>query len=103
MTWENDGVGPGGAKNHQFVINTATNLPMDYFNNYRDLGPLFISQQGSQTTLTWPSGTNVNNRIRLQNSADLLSNWSDVPNTQGQSSITNDFGIGPQFFRLIGP
>ncbi len=103
LMWENDGVGPAGAKNHQFVINTATNLPMDYFNNYRDLGPLFISQQGSQTTLTWPSGTNVNNRIRLQNSTNLLSGWSDVPATQGQSSATNDFGIGPQFFRLIGP
>jgi hypothetical protein len=103
LTWENAGVGPGGANNRQFVINTAINLPMDYFNNYRDLGPLFISQQGSQTTLTWPSGTNVNNRIRLQNSANLLSSWADVPNTQGQSSITNDFGVGPQFFRITGP
>jgi len=101
--WENDGVGPGGARNRQFVMNTATNLPMDYFNNYRDLGPLFISQQGSQTTLAWPSGTNVNNRIRLQNSTSLSGGWADVPGAQGQSSFTNDFGIGPQFFRITGP
>lgn len=101
--WESDGVGPGGAKNRRFVLNAETNLPADYFNNYRDIGPLYIGRQGSETALTWPAGTNVNNRIRLQNSAVPSGGWSDVPNTQGQSGITNDFGAGPVYFRLIGP
>lgn len=101
--WERDGVGPGGAKNHQFVLNTATNLPMDYFNSYRNLGPLYISQQGGQTTLTWPAGTNINNRIRLQNSAGLSGGWADVPDTLGQSTISSNFGAGPLFFRITGP
>jgi len=103
LVWENDGVGPGGAKNHQFVLNTATNLPMDYFNGYQNLWPLSISQQANQTTLTWPAGTNVNNRIRLQKSAALSGGWSDVPNTLGQSTISSNFGAGPAYFRITGP
>jgi len=103
VTWENDGVGPGGAKNHQFTLVGNTNLPGDYFNNYVDLGPINISVSGAQTALSWASGTNAPNHIRLQNSTNLLSGWVDVSNTQGQSAVTNNFGPGPQFFRLIGP
>ena len=102
LIWENNGVGPGGAQNHQFML-MATNLPMDYFNNYAHLGPVTISGPVGQTALNWASGTNVNNRIRLQVETNLLSGWTDVANTQGQSSTTNDFGPGPVFFRLIGP
>ena len=103
LVWENDGVGPGGAQNHQFTLTGDTNLPTDYFNNYSNLGPLNISEAGAQTILSWASGTNANNRIRLQNSTNLLTGWTDVANTQGRSSITNNFGNGPNFFRLIGP
>jgi hypothetical protein len=103
LLWENDGVGPAGARNRQFVLNTSTNLPMDYFNNHRDLGPLYISRAGSQTTLSWPAGTNVNNRIRLQSAPGLTGSWTDVPNSLGQATVTDDFGAGPVYFRLIGP
>jgi hypothetical protein len=51
VTWENNGVGPGGANNRQFLLNTATNLPTDVFNNYTNLGPVTISGSGSQTVL----------------------------------------------------
>lgn len=103
LTWENDGVGPGGAQNHQFVLNTATNLPADDFNDYSNLGPVTISGPVGQTVVSWASGTNANNRIQLQSATDLSSGWSNVANTQGQSSITNDFGPGTVFFRLTGP
>jgi len=103
LTWENDGVGPGGAKNHQFTLMGITNLPADNFNNYADLGPVNISVSGTQTVLSWASGSNANNHINLQNSSSLQSGWGNVPNTQGKSAITNNFGPGPQFFRLTGP
>jgi hypothetical protein len=103
LIWENNGVGPNGAQNHQFLLNTATNLPADYFNNYSNLGPVTISGPVGQTILSWASGTNANNHIRLQTTGNLSSSWTDVPNTQGQSSITNNFGAGPAFFRITGP
>ncbi|MGO9585250.1 MAG: hypothetical protein ACLP2Y_03435 [Limisphaerales bacterium] len=103
LTWENDGVGPGGFQNRQFTLMGNTNLPLDYFNNFADLGPVNISVSGTNTALSWASGTNAPNHIRLQNSSSLLGVWVDVPNTQGQSAVTNNFGPGAQFFRLIGP
>jgi hypothetical protein len=102
-TWENNGVGPGGAQNHQFIMTGNTNLPADYFDGYADLGPVTVTGTGPQTVVAWASGTNANNSIQLQTTTNLLSGWTDVPNTQGQSSITNDFGPAPVFFRLIGP
>ena len=103
LIWENNGVGPNGAQNHQFLLNTATNLPADYFNNYSNLGPVTISGSVGQTVLYWASGTNANNRIQLQATGNLSGGWTNVPNTQGQSSITNNFGTGPAFFRITGP
>ena len=103
LIWENNGVGPGGAQNHLFTLNTDTNLPADYFNDYSNLGPVAISGSPGQTVLYWATGTNVNNRITLQSSTNLVSGWSNVANSSGQSSITNDFGSGPAYFRLIGP
>ncbi|MGA2247625.1 MAG: hypothetical protein ABSH48_21775, partial [Verrucomicrobiota bacterium] len=82
LIWENNGVGPGGAQNHQFILN-RTNLPMDYFNNYSNLGPLTISGPPGQIALYWAAGTNVNNLIWLQTATNLLGTWSDVPNSQG--------------------
>jgi hypothetical protein len=104
-SWEMDGVGPGGAQNRQFAMPaSATNLPGDYFDNYLNLGPVTISGSGAQTVLSWASGSNANNHIRLQNATNLLGGWVDVvPNTQGQSAATNNFGTAPRFFRLIGP
>ena len=102
--WENPNVGPGGISDRQFVFpNEATNLPMDSFNNLTDLGPLYISGSGAQTIVSWPYGTNAGNTIRLQSSTTMLSGWAEVPNTQGQSSVTNNPSTGTMFFRLIWP
>jgi hypothetical protein len=103
LIWENNGVGPNGAQNHQFMLNTATNLPADSFNNYTNLGPVTISGPVGQTVVSWASGTNANNRIQLQTTSNLSGGWNNVPNTQGQSSITNNFGPGPAMFRITGP
>ena len=104
LIWENNGVGPGGAANHQFSLNGDTNLPSDYFNNFADLGPVtIIGPTGGQTIVSWQSGTNVNNRMWLQSATSLSGAWSDVPNSTGQSSVTNNFGPAPVFFRVTGP
>jgi len=76
---------------------------MDSFNNLTDLGPLYISGSGAQTIVSWPYGTNAGNTIRLQSSTTMLSGWAEVPNTQGQSSVTNNPSTGTMFFRLIWP
>ena len=103
VLWEGN-VGAGGAANRQFTLQSvATNLPADYFNNVSNLGPLYVSRSGSQTILTWPAGANVNSSVRLQSSPGLSGGWSDVANSQGVSSLTNNFGAGPIYFRLVGP
>jgi hypothetical protein len=96
-TWE--------AANRSFTLASTNPVaqPLAFFNNATNLGPLYIGKSGSQTTLNWPAGTNVNNTVRVQSSSSLLHGWSDVPNTQGQSSATGNFGSGPVFFRLVGP
>ena len=44
VTWESDGVGPGGAQNRQFVFpNVATNLPAVYFNNVSNASSLAVA------------------------------------------------------------
>ena len=101
-SWEMNGIGPGGGNNRQFNL-SATNLPLDHFNNYVDLGPVTISGSGAQTVLAWASGSNAVNYIRLQDATNLFGGWSDIPYTPGQSAVTNDFGTAPRFFRLIGP
>jgi hypothetical protein len=103
LTWENNGVGPGGAQNRQFMLAGNTNLPTDWFNNWNNLGPLLISQQGNQTGLIWPSGTNSANLIQLQTSTNLLTGWTDVPATQGTIGYTNAFGGQTMYFRITGP
>ena len=101
LVWENSNVGPGG--NRQFRVTGDTNLPANYFNNVADLGPIAISNSGSQTILYWASGTNVNNHIHLQTASSLTGAWSEVAAAEGQSVLTNDFGPGPVFIRLVGP
>ena len=101
-TWENNGVGPNGANDRQFIFtNIATVLPDVYFNNLGNLGnSLTIGQaNGGQVTLNWTAGP----AIRLQTNAALLGTWGDVPGTTGASSATVSTGAGKTFFRLIGP
>jgi hypothetical protein len=98
-SWETNGVGPNGANNRQFVLNSATNLPVDFFNNINSLGALFINNSSGSQILNWTAGSN----IHLQSSTNLLSGWIDVPNSQGQSSVTNTPASGTMFFRLTGP
>jgi hypothetical protein len=44
VTWENNGVGPNGAQNRQFVFpDAATNLPSVYFNNISNANSLAVA------------------------------------------------------------
>jgi hypothetical protein len=100
-TWENNGVGPNGANDRQFIFtNMPTVLPDVYFNNLANLGNLTISPlSAGQVTVSWTAGP----AIRLQTNAALLGTWGDVPGTTGASSATVGIGAGKTFFRLIGP
>jgi hypothetical protein len=117
-TWvdSTDPVGTGVA--YQFVINgstwetavgnrmytiTSTNeqtVPLVFFNNVNDLGPVSVTTANGQTAVAWTAGP----LIRLQSVASLVNPaWQDVPNTQGSNSFTVPPGSTPQFFRLRGP
>jgi hypothetical protein len=102
-TWENNGVGPGGATgNRQFVVpnTTATNIPQENFNNYANLGTLSVSNNhAGQAIIKWPmSGT----RIRLQSSGNLGGAWTDVANTLGSNTATVTIS-GQTMYRAKGP
>ncbi len=106
----------GSTLQYQFVINGSTwettgnrlfvlpntdprTLPLAYFNNVRDLGPLSITQAGAgQFSVTWTSGP----LVRLQSSTNLL-NWVDVPDTMGQGSASITGTLPMMFFHLFGP
>lgn len=100
-TWEDNGVGPNGANDRQFIFtNVTTVLPDVYFNNLGNLGALTITPgSAGQVTVNWTAGP----LIRLQTNAPLTGTWGDVPDTLGASSTTVDVGSGNRFFRLIGP
>jgi len=119
-TWVDSTDVPGNAIQYQYVLNdgatwetsvgnrnytlTSTNeqsLPLVFFNNVSDLGPLSIRLlSGGQTAFSWTAGPLV-----LLQTAGTLSNgvWQDVPNTQGSNSVTLPLGSGAKFFRLTGP
>lgn len=94
-TWE-------GGDNRTYTL-TSTNqqsLPLVFFNNVADLGPLSISPvSGGQITISWTAGP----QIRLQRATGLNGPWQDVPNTGGQSSASVNVGAGQGFFRSVGP
>jgi len=99
LGWEANNVGPGGAQNRQLLVpQSATNLPMVYWNNIGDLGNLSLSNNAGTAALKWTAGT----RVRLQSSTNLAGGWQDVPNTQGSNSLSTNI-IGQRFFRLTGP
>jgi hypothetical protein len=93
-TWETGG--------HYYTL-TDTNhqyVPLFFPNNVNDLGTLTMGPVAAgQRTFNWMAGP----KIRLQESASLTSGWTDVSNTEGQSSATVTVVPGNQFFRLIGP
>lgn len=101
-TWEVN-VGPNGADNRTVTLpNTdPLTLPLVYFNNVNQLGPITITQPANgQLTLSWTAGP----EIRLQTANGLNGAvWQDVPNTQGQGTATVEVGSGSALFRLVSP
>jgi hypothetical protein len=89
--------------NRQYSL-TSTNdqtLPLVYFNNMSNLGPLSMQRlSGSQASIAWTAGP----LIRLQTSSSLSgAAWQDVPNTLGSNSVTVSIGPAQTFFRLKAP
>lgn len=100
-TWENNGVGPGGANDRQLIFpSSATNLPSVYFNNLGDLGRLTNGPViNGQITLSWAAGP----LVRLQTNSTLTGTWGDVPGSVGVGTMDFGVGAGNTHFRLIGP
>lgn len=99
-TWEDNGVGPGGANDRQFAFpDSATALPDVFFNNLGNLGPITNSPpSGGLINVSWAGGP----FIRLQTNSAPTGVWVDVPGSQGLSAIDVEAGA-PLYLRLIGP
>jgi hypothetical protein len=100
-TWENNGVGPGGANDRQLIFaNSAITLPDVFFNNVSNLGPLTNTPpSGGLVNVSWAPGP----LIRLQTNSILTGVWVDVPGSLGLGAIDVDATASPLYFRLIGP
>lgn len=95
-TWES-------INNRTYTLSStnAQTLPRVFFNDVGNLGPLVLgAKAGGQLGLSWTAGP----LIRLQTATGLNAPaWTDVPNTQGQSTGTVRIASGPAFFRLAAP
>lgn len=101
-TWEGN-VGPDGTQNrtHTFANSEPQNLPVAFFNNASDLGPLSLGPVAAgRLTLSWMAGP----LIRLQTTKALRGvAWADIPNTLGQSNAMVALDSREAYFRLVGP
>lgn len=93
-TWE-------GGDNRAYTVSGpgAQSVPAVFFNRVESLGQVALTAAGNQVTLTWTAGP----LIRLQRASSVTGAWEDVPNSQGQNSVSLPLGTGPVFFRLVGP
>ena len=84
-----------------FANTNQQTLPLVFFNDVGDLGPISIlATSPGQAALSWTGGP----LVRLQNATSLLNpTWQDVPNTQGTNTIAVPIGPNAQFCRLTGP
>ncbi len=117
-TWVDTNDAVGAAIQYQFVLNGTTwetavgnraytlistneqTLPLLFFNNVSNLGPVSIRAANGQATLTWTAAP----LVRLQSATSLVSTaWQDISNTQGSNSVTLPLGAGRQFYRLAAP
>jgi hypothetical protein len=101
LTWENNGVGPGGAQNRQYIYgNHATNLAEVYFNNVTNTSSLVVH------AITFEVNTAVQHALgnfdpsvgTMSVAGDAINNWSAVasPLTQSPSNAnlwTGTFNI----------
>jgi hypothetical protein len=94
-TWET----AVGNRNYMILSTNEQSVPLVFFNNVNNLGPLSLQTTNGQAMLSWTAGPGV----RLQSGISLINGWQDVPNTQGSNSLAVPLGAGQKFFRLIGP
>lgn len=97
MTWENNGVGPNGAQNRQFVLPaTATNLPVVFFNNVSNVNTLVTTQYTFQVNLSVPiaRGTFDPSFGTVTVAGDVLNNWNAVVSPLAQSGTDSNLWTG---------
>lgn len=88
--------------NRTFVLAASDQtLPLRYFNDTDNLGPLQISYDALSDgmTLNWVGAPGV----RLQSRTNLTAPWRDVEGTQGLSSWFEPRTTGQVYYRLIAP
>jgi len=90
-----------GNRNYTLTSTNEQTVPLVYFNNINNLGPIAIqTATGKQLVLSWTGAP----LVRLQSAAGLSgTSWQEVPNTQGSNSVTVTIGLGQTFYRLTGP
>jgi hypothetical protein len=64
------------------------------------LAPISIARAGGQLVLNWDADPGM----RLQQAPSLMNPiWSDIPGSDGQSTVQLPIGSGNMFFRLLSP
>ncbi|MBI1842789.1 MAG: hypothetical protein HYR88_18275 [Verrucomicrobia bacterium] len=99
-----NGGGWEGSDNRGFTLAVADQtLPPDFFDRVGNFGPIALTADSSQLSISWAGGPH----IRLQQATSLSTpDWTDVPDTEGQSATSlplNPDSSAKAFFRLVGP
>ena len=98
ITWEKDGVGPGGARNRQFAFPaTATNLPVAYFNNVTNVSSLIVVPVTFQVDMAVQDalGLFVPGFDSVSVAGDVsLNNWVANASVLSQSLTNPDLYVG---------
>jgi hypothetical protein len=91
VVWEANGVGPGGANNRQFAFpNTATNLPVEFFNNVTSATTIVVAPVTFQVNMIVQDalGNFTPGVDTVTVAGDALNNW-DAAVWQLTQSLTN--------------
>jgi hypothetical protein len=97
QTWENNGVGPNGAMNRQFVFpNSDTNLEVAFFNNITNSSSLVVEP------VTFTLNTAVQHALgnfdpsvgTISVAGDTINNWSPTVSQLTQTPTNADLWVG---------
>jgi hypothetical protein len=91
VVWEANGVGPGGANNRQFAFpNTATNLPVEFFNNVTSATTIVVAPVTFEVNMIVENalGNFTPGVDTVTVAGDAINNWDGTVSVLSQS-LTN--------------
>jgi hypothetical protein len=97
MVWESDGVGPNGAQNRQFTFpNSATTLPVVYFNNISPSNTFIVEPITFQVNMAVQAAMGIFQPgvDSVSVAGDTVNNWSATTSYLTQSSSNQYLYVG---------